>query len=122
LDLRIADGENVSGDRELEARAWQLTRRHKREVLATALETIVADVERPPARRGVSVPVCRHEVEVARAEMVQIAERLSDPFPVQARGVLLVRQLLRDGDSPLFILSRTDELWHRMRRAADALG
>jgi hypothetical protein len=121
LDRRLADGEDAGDDRELSVRAWQLTRPRARMRLANTLEAILTEVEQPRGRRSASVPACREEVEVARGEMVWLAERLRDPRPVRARGVLLVRGLLSDGNSPLFVASPNDELWRQARRASAAL-
>jgi hypothetical protein len=121
LDRRLVEGKDPSEDRVLRARAWQLTRPRARERLASALEAILSEVERPQFGLRASVPVCREEVEVARGEIARLTERLRNPRPVRARGVLLVRRLLSDGDSPLFVASGNDELWRQMRGAAEAL-
>ena len=121
LDRRLADGADTTDDRELIVRAWQITRRSAREQLATALDAILIDAERPRRARGARVPVCREEVEVARGEILRLVERLRDLQPVRPRGVALARRLLTDGTGPLYVTSANDELWRRLHRAAAAL-
>lgn len=123
LDQRLADGESCASDRELTARAWQITRPAARKRLASALDAVRAEAKRsrPQRQRGAVVPICRAEVEVARDELERLAERLRDPRPVRPRGVALARLLLSDGNGPLYVPSPNDELWRRLRRANVAL-
>jgi hypothetical protein len=121
LDRRLADGADTTDDRELIVRAWQITRPSARERLATALDAILTDAERPRRARGTSVPICREEVAVARDEIVRLVERLRDQRPVRPRGVALARRLLTDGTGPLYVACANDELWRRLHRAAAAL-
>src|SRR5438128_756989 len=72
-----------------------LTRRR----IAKTLEGIVDATRRvavPPAR-----PVGR-QVPAAAPDLLALAERLERPGPVDARGVALARELLRDGRGPLY--------------------
>jgi hypothetical protein len=121
LDRRLAAGADTADDRQLTARAWQITRASARERIATALDAILIDAKRPRPEQGVTVRVCREEVEVARDEILRLAERLRDRRPVRPRGVALARQLLADGAGPLYVASPNDELWRHVRRAAAAL-
>jgi hypothetical protein len=123
LDRRLADGESCVSDGDLTARAWQITRPAARRRLASALDAVLAEAgqPRPRRQRGAVVPICRQEVEVARDEIQRLAERLRDPRPVRPRGVALARQLLADGNGPLYVPSTNDELWRQMRRTAVAL-
>jgi hypothetical protein len=121
LDRRLAEGADSAGDRELAARAWQITRASARERLATALDAVLIDAERPRSERRWSVRVCREEVEVARGEIQHLAERLRDPRPVSARGVALARRLLSDGTGPLYAPSANDELYRQLHHASVAL-
>jgi hypothetical protein len=121
LDRRLAAGAETTADRQLTARAWQITRRSARARVAAALDAILIDAERPRPEQGARVRVCREEVEVARPEIVRLAERLRDRRPVRPRGVALVRQLLADGAGPLYSASPNDELWRHVRRAVAAL-
>jgi hypothetical protein len=120
LDPRLADGADIT-DRALTARAWQITRPNARERLATALDAILLNAERPRPEHDATFRICREEVEVARGEIVRLVERLRDPRPVRPRGVALARRVLTDRTGPLYVTSANDELWRRLRRAAAAL-
>jgi hypothetical protein len=67
------------------------------------------------------VPIRRGEAELARSELIRLAERLRDERPVAAQGIALVRRLLCDGSGPLYVPGAEDELWRDVRRAAVAL-
>lgn len=121
LDRRLADGADTAEHRQLTARAWQITRASACQRLAAALDAIVIDVERPGPARSARARICREEVEVARAEIGRLAERLRDPRPVRPRGVALARRLLTDGTGPLYVASANDELYRQLRRATVAL-
>jgi hypothetical protein len=122
LDRRLADGESTTHARELTVRAWQITRPGARERLATALDAILLEAERPREGRSAAVRVCREEVDVSRSEIIRLAARLREARPVQPRGVALLRGLLTDGTGPLYVWCPNDELYRRLRRAALALG
>ncbi len=121
LDRRLAEGAAIADDPALTARAWQITRLAARRRLASSLVGLLREVDRPMRARGAIVPICRAEVDVARDEIVLLAERLRDPRPVRPRGVALVRRLLTDGCGPLYVASPNDELWRQLRRAMTAL-
>jgi hypothetical protein len=126
LDARLAGGERADGERLLAARAWQLTRRGARERLARALDAVLGELDGTRASRaGAAVPIDRCEAQIARSELIRLAERMRDGQPVAARGVARLRRLLCDGASPLYLPSPAgtdDELWRALRRAAIALG
>jgi hypothetical protein len=123
LDRRLVAGERAVGDRALAARAWQLTRRGSRMRLANALDAVLAELDGPQRRLLFSsaVPIRRGEAELARSELIRLAERLRDERPVAAQGIALVRRLLCDGSGPLYVPGAEDELWRDVRRAAVAL-
>jgi hypothetical protein len=110
----------LAGDRVLTVRAWQITRPTARERLATALEALL-DPERSRMDWSTRVPVCREEIAVAGSAILEVAARLRDARPVHPRGVAMVRRLLSDGGSPLYVPTHNDELWRAVRRAATAL-
>lgn len=123
LERRLLDGEGSSAAHSLLAvRAWQLTRPRARAQLARAWSRVLAEAGDPLLRRGASIPVCRGQVEVAREEIERVMARLRDPWPVRPQGMVMLRQLLGDGDGPLYALGADDELWRRVRRASVALG
>ncbi|MET0810473.1 MAG: hypothetical protein ABWY65_05090 [Thermoleophilaceae bacterium] len=57
----------------------------------------------------------------AREEIEQLADDIGAPGDVQPRGVLLVRNLLTDGSSPLFAPRSDAELKDAVRHAHAAL-
>lgn len=122
LDRRLAAGAITADDRDLTVRAWQITRPSERARLATRLEAILLDAERPRAALSARVPVCRHEVKAARSEILRLAARLRDPRPVRPRGVARLRLLLTDGTGPLYVAGPNDELYRQLHRATLALG
>ncbi len=123
LDGRLAAGERTDGDPLLAARAWQLTHRATRDRLAVALDGVLDELDCVPGTRvGAAIPVHRREAEIARSELIRLAERLRDEAPVAAKGVALVRRLLTDGASALYLPSAGEELWQALRRASIALG
>lgn len=67
------------------------------------------------------VPVSRAQVLEAESELSLLAQRLSAPGPVAARGVALVRALLGDGVGPLYDDRSVQELGPAVRWVADAL-
>lgn len=106
----------------LAARTQRLTRPRARRRLARALEAVLRDAGDPGWRGAAAVPLCREQIEDARDEIVRVIERLHHPAPVRARGMVLLRRLLTDGNGPLYVADGDDELWRRLRRAAIALG
>jgi hypothetical protein len=121
LDRRLAEGESSTDDRELIARAWQITRPGSRERLANAIEAVLVQADNPRDGRSAAVRVCREEVDMARGEIARLAIRLRKPLLVRPRGVALIRGLLTDGTGPLYVWHPYDELYRRVRRAALAL-
>jgi hypothetical protein len=56
------------------------------------------------------VPVAREATGEARAALLDLAERLRAPRPVNPEGVLMARALLLDGAGPLFAPGEPGEL------------
>ncbi len=119
LDVRIAEGADVTTDQELSARAWQITRPHQCERLANAFDSILIGARRP--RKGALSHICLEELEVARRDIQRLTDRLRDPRRVRPRGVALALQLLHDKQGPLHLASPNDELWRQVHRALDEL-
>lgn len=102
----------------------RLTRPRARRALACALERLVEQPEWPLGRsRGVSsvIPVDLHEVRHARPTLVSAARLLRSDEPVAARGMLAVRDLLRDGNGPLYLPQEPGEFASRLRSAVAIL-
>ena len=99
--------------------AGELTSVEERERLAASIGRLErsADASHLPG----SVPLNRGAVRSQRAQLDAVADRLLQPEPVSARGVLLVRRLLDGAAGPLYDRSRTSELASELRRALSAL-
>jgi hypothetical protein len=89
--------------------------------LAEAIEYSVARAENP--RRGITaaVPVVREAARDARGPLLDLAERLRAPRPVDADGMRQARQLLVDGSGPLYVESAPGVLRAAAIRAVEAL-
>lgn len=90
-------------------------------MLARSLRGIVADVQAPrwlfnasPLNRRGLVPYVR--------EIQALADRVGDlEQPVTAAGIVLVRDLLSDGGSPLYTGGNVADLPHAISRIRSAL-
>jgi hypothetical protein len=121
LDRRIAEGETIIGDREMEARAWQLTRPRTLGQLEDGLQRVGRDSYATRSERNAAQTACHEEVRVARGELQRLAERLQDPRPVRAQGAARVSLLLSDHNGPLYVSQSRHTLWRIVREAIDAL-
>ena len=122
LDRSLAAGGNPESDVLLALRAQQLACTHTRRELATALQRLVRVAVEPQhgLARSPSMAVLSRVVG-ARADFESLTDHLLAPVPVSARGVALVRLLLREGTGPLFRYESTADLGLQVRRAAAAL-
>lgn len=101
LDAELASGADPGSRPELAARArWLCRARHRRQ-LATGLEHIVREAERPASPLTASPPVHRPTIRAARADLLAIAAELRQPGSLAPRGIALVRRLLVDDVGPL---------------------
>jgi hypothetical protein len=71
--------------------------------LAEGLERAVERAGRPRTGLTAAVPVSRDAVGEARPVLLDVAERLRQPRDVRPEGFLIVRELLCDGASPLYL-------------------
>ena len=98
--LILASARGVEGSDVARWRTLELVAPESRERLARELEQTLRRMDpgrlpsASPLRRG---PVRRHQEQLRRLE-----ERMLDGRPVTARGVVLLRRLLRDPGSPLY--------------------
>ena len=96
-----------------------------RRCAATSASGCAPSSRRPSApRTGLSaqVPISRRNVAAARAELLELSDRLLGPDPVDVRGVARVRVLLGDGLSPVYGGPAGDDLARVVRLAIDDLG
>ena len=121
LNRALAAGANPDSSRQVALRAEQLTSPHCRRSLAAGLNRTLRAAEAPARPLSAVVPVQRREILAARDEIERLAHDLLVPGEVQARGVVLVRNLLTDGASPFFSPTSEAELRDAVRHAHAAL-
>jgi hypothetical protein len=102
-------------------REARLTSPRSRRRLAESIEGAVARAE--TGQRGYSavVPVSVEAAHLARGTLLDIAERLRAPRPVDPRGVRLTHHLVVDGGGPLYVTLEPGELRAAALVALDAL-
>jgi len=81
-------------------RCEELTARSSLDALKREVERVVRDLD--PAKLPSASPLRRPAARANEHLLRALADRLGESRPVAARGVLLVRSLLRDGGSPLY--------------------
>jgi hypothetical protein len=121
LKRALAAGAEPSSSPDLTRRAGQLTSPRHRRKLAAGLNRTLREAEQSRAPFTAAVPLRRREILDARAEIERLARDLLAPGEVQARGVVLVQNLLTDGLSPFFTPAREGELERSVRHAHAAL-
>jgi hypothetical protein len=120
LDRRLARGADATSA-PLRLRARQLTSGRTRARLAALLERAVEEAESPQPLRSSAVPLNRDEIQRCRGLLYNLAAELCDDQPLTPRGVLLVRELLRDSGSPLYSPTAEGALEFELRRTRAAL-
>ncbi|WP_036436171.1 hypothetical protein [Mycobacterium sp. URHB0044] len=101
-DREIEDGISPVPGSPLAVHGARLVSPQERDDLAGALRTIVrdADVIRGPFTSR--IPVHSAAVHHAAPVIDEVCDRLTDPFPVHARGMARLRIVLSDGCGPLY--------------------
>jgi hypothetical protein len=103
LDRELAAGRAHDASAELALRAAHLTHPRTQRDIARNLRGILRYVDRQGSRTGIScVVICPPAVSAARTAICELAEQLERAAPVNPRGIVLARELLTDGRSPLF--------------------
>ena len=123
---RRADDELLASRLASPRLAWrttELTAEANRNELARSLIDVVhaADERLLPT----ATPIHRGAVRECRAELLELAARLYDSWPVTPRGVLLVERLVHDGSGPLYGTTEVQRLARDIdvaRRALDGPG
>ncbi|HKE81474.1 MAG TPA: hypothetical protein VKB54_19300 [Solirubrobacteraceae bacterium] len=94
---------------------------HARGRLAEQLERAIARATEPRRRFTAAIPVAGEAAGEARGPLLDLAERLRRPRPVDPEGVRLARRLLVDGTGPLYVHGAHGELRAAALRALGAL-
>ena len=96
--------------------------RRRRRMLATGFQRVLEDARRPPRGLGARVPVERDQVVEAAADIERLVGRLRDTDrPVGDDVFADARQLLADGDGPLFTWAEPGTLRRRVRVICEAV-
>jgi hypothetical protein len=122
LDRTLAAGVEPETDVLLALRAERLACVRTRNELARAVGRLLRAAAAPEhsLSRAPSMAVLAR-VREARPELEDLVDHLLAPVPVSARGMALVRQLLRDGSGPLFRYESQGDLRRQVRCASAAL-
>jgi hypothetical protein len=121
LDRRLLSGDDPTREADLRARAKRVCSRSRRDQLADGLERVLTQADAAPLSLTASAPVARDRVREEAPVILEIARRLRSQDPVDAQGVLLVRELLSDPGSPLSAQAPAGWLRSALRQANAAL-
>jgi hypothetical protein len=122
LDRRLAAGDDPWATDALALRAHRITAPRHRVRLADGLAGALHSARGDHAGFTAAVRSRSPDVLEAAALIARIERRLREPEPVAPRGVAIVRSLLVDGNSPLYLPGEPGALGSRLRAAAAALG
>jgi hypothetical protein len=98
--LILVDSVGAEGSDILQWRAHELVAPASRQELARELERTLRTID--PARLPSASPLRRGVARRHRELLLRLEERMLDGRPVTARGVILLRRLLREPGSPLY--------------------
>jgi hypothetical protein len=122
LDQQLARGADPCSSLEVARRAEELCQPKLRRGLSADIERAVDAASVPPPRwLTAAIPMSRRSIKHCRPLLLEVAEELRSPGPVYARGIALVRLLLVDGYSPLYVPSEPQQLEEAVLRAHAAL-
>jgi hypothetical protein len=126
LDRELAAGASPETSPRLAARAAQLTSDKARRDLAASVRRILAAAADPAAitvitARPARLPLARAQIRQSAGPLTALADHLTAPSPVPARGVAILSQLLADGAGPLYRQASTKDLGDLIDQATRAL-
>ena len=75
---------------------------HLRRQLSAGLIRAVREADSRPDSIGTRIPIRHEAVHECRVDLLELAERLLAPEPIDAAGVVLVTALVEDPSSPLY--------------------
>jgi hypothetical protein len=120
LDQELAEGIDSDSTPARALRSTQLLRPRHRRVLARGIERLIKNADRDP-RLSSAVPLARDQIAEARETLLCIAQVLSGSPRVHPRGVAMVRRLLCDGTSPVYLRTVRGALELQARVALECL-
>ncbi len=121
LDRSLAAGASSESTAPLALRAWRLTALPHRRSIARAYRGIVRDARDGACPSYVRVTPCRSRVTAATDELTRLADALTQPGPVAARGAAQALLLLTDGTGPLYNPTSGESLRARAAGATENL-
>ena len=121
LDEQLGGGADPCSSAELARRAKELCKVKLRRRLSSDIERVVDEARTGAHYLTGSVPLNRDSVRLCQDSLLGLAQDLTSPGPVYARGVALVRLMLMDGGSLLYATSEPRQLEEEVRRARAAL-
>jgi glycine/D-amino acid oxidase-like deaminating enzyme len=122
LDARLAAGIDPASDPALIMRAGELRSPRHRRRLARSIERVAgeSDVTRRPAFTA-AVPLVREQVADARESLLFLAHLLRRAERVRPVGIAMVRRLLTDGGSVLYVNTANGTVELQVQAAIDRL-
>jgi hypothetical protein len=121
LDEALAAGTPPEAGAALALRARRLTEPAERRSIADALRRVLREARERPRGSTARIVPSRKRVAAAARELSRLADVLSNPGPVSARGVAEAHLLLTDGTGPLYNPCRGSSLAASAARAAEHL-
>ena len=110
LDVELARGVPPETRAALALRAQALGETRTREALAGSLRRVLDGARQGSRPRRGQIAILRADVLAAADQLERLIERLLEPGMVAARGCALVRVLLIDGTSPLYLRGASHDL------------
>ena len=121
LTRELASGAASVDSRELALRAGQLTAKRTREVAASSIDDLLAQLDRGRPLLTSQVPFDAVKVRAARDQLSRLAVQLREPRRLRPQGMALVVLLLTDVERPLFGIGSTGDLSGAIIHASERL-
>jgi len=121
LDRALAAGVSPDSSAALSLRAQMLIGHASRAGLARMIRRLVNDARQPRTPFTPHVPLCRRKIIRSARTLEELATRLLDDGPVDARGVAQIRLLLIGDRGALYDWPRADDLEPALQEAIRSL-